>query len=128
MASRDLFDVVEELREWGIMATAPKAVTSMSQLGNSMSCVMCDKVFFPNRRDARFCSAKCRKAANRKGISGRGKPSQASYDVARQALFKMASYNAQNSIKSLVISGLELLDDGNKRKIYEMLREYNWED
>lgn len=110
-------------------STAPLSVTLPSHLkGESMSCVVCDKIFYPTRKDARFCSAKCRKAANRMGIRGRGKPSQSSYDVARQALFKMASYNAQNSIKSLVISALELLDEDNKRKIYEMLREYNWED
>jgi hypothetical protein len=105
-----------------------KAVTSKSHLRESMSCVVCDAIFFPSRKDARFCSAKCRKAANRKGISGRGRPHAASYDIARKALYKLAAYNAQSAIKSLIISALELLDDGNKRKIYEMLREYRFED
>jgi hypothetical protein len=126
-----MFDVVKELRKRGIMDTSnknTKAVTSKSHLRESMSCVVCDKIFFPSRKDARFCSAKCRKFANRHGISGRGLPHAASYDIARKALYKLAAYNAQNAIKSLIISALELLTDENKKRIYLMLREYRFED
>lgn len=105
------------------------SVTSMSHIkGNSMSCVICDKIFFPNRKDARFCSPKCRKQANRKGISGRGLPHASHYDNARKELYRLASYNAQNAIKSLIITALEMLTDENKKRIYQMLREYPFDD
>lgn len=108
--------------------TAPKAVTRPSHKTETISCVICDKIFFANRKDAKFCSAKCRQKAHRKGIGGRGLPHAPHYDSARKELFKLASYNAQNAIKSLIISALEFLTDENKKRIYLMLREYRFED
>lgn len=86
-------------------------------------CVICGTCFLA-RKNARFCSAKCRKKASRKGIKGKGKLHQTHYDVARKALYDLAGLDAQNSIKAITITALELLDEKNKKKIWDMLKDY----
>jgi hypothetical protein len=95
----------------------------------TLRCPICDKLFFAKRKDARFCSAKCRQQAHRKGISGKGRnPEQAVYGVVEKGLYNLAALDKQNSIKTLVLLGLELLTEDNKKKVFQMLREYPFDE
>lgn len=89
-------------------------------------CPMC-KQLFDGKENARFCGARCRKRAQRANVSGKGKENQTLYDLMRRQFNELAGMGAQNTIKVLVLIGLELLEEKDKRKIYEMLREYPWE-
>ena len=86
---------------------------------------MCNGLF-DGKRNAVYCSARCRKRASRKSIA-KGTNSQVIYDLIRNQLFTLAGMSKQNTIKSLVLIALELLDESNKRKIYNMLKDYQWE-
>lgn len=86
-------------------------------------CPMCGDLFLA-RRNARFCSAKCRKRASRKGIKGKGKLHQTHYSIAQKALYDLAGLDAQNSIKAITILALELLDENNKKKVWDMFKDY----
>jgi hypothetical protein len=101
---------------------------SVTDKKEAMSCVICDRVFLPKRRDARFCSAKCRKAASRGGVKAKGNPHQAIYDVVRKAFNNLAAMEKQNVIVSLVFIALNLLNDSHKRKVWEMLRDYPFDE
>jgi predicted nucleic acid-binding Zn ribbon protein len=92
----------------------------------TMTCPICNVIFFPTRKDARFCSAKCRKRANREKVSAKGKLNQTIYDIVSKHLYSLAGMGAQNSIKAIVLLGLNLLDESGKRKIYESLKDYEW--
>lgn len=86
-------------------------------------CAICGECFL-GRSDARFCSAKCRKRASRKGIKGKGRLHQTHYDICCKAIYALDGLNAQNSIKAIVILAINLLDENNKKKIWEMLKDY----
>jgi len=101
------------------------SVTDKTEL---VSCVICDRLFLAKRSDARYCSPKCRKRASRDGIKAAKKPHQSHYQQAQKSMYKLAQWDAQNAIKSIVLLGLELLDDNNKRKVWDALRDYNFED
>jgi hypothetical protein len=101
---------------------------SVTDNREAIFCVVCGNLFLARRKDARYCSAKCRKRASRGGVKAIGKPHQAHYDQAKTAMYRMAEWDAQNAIKSIVLLGLELLDDRNKRKIWDALRTYEFED
>jgi hypothetical protein len=101
---------------------------SVTDKAEAMSCVICDRVFLPKRRDARYCSAKCRKAASRGGINAKGQPHQAIHDVIRKALNNLAAMEKQKTIVSLILIALNLLTDDNKKKVYDMLRDYRFDD
>jgi hypothetical protein len=86
-------------------------------------CPMCEGLF-EGKANARFCSARCRKRASRQKVTAKGNLNQTHYQIVHKHLYTLAGLDAQNSLKALALLTLTLLNDANKKKVWDMLRDY----
>lgn len=89
---------------------------------HSISCGSCQGLFFPKREDARFCSAKCRKAANRKGVKAGRHDGQTEYALIQKYLFKLMGLERWGSLRSLVLLIIENMPDAQRGKLYSAIK------
>jgi hypothetical protein len=85
------------------------------------TCPVCDSLFFPTRSDAVYCSARCRKRAQRSKTNRNRDETQAVYNQARSALFKLQAYGAHRQIRALMIALLNDMPDEERVRLYEMI-------
>lgn len=89
---------------------------------HSATCGNCQHVFFPKREDARFCSAKCRKAASRKGVKAGRHDGQTEYSLIQQYCFKLMGLEKWGSLRSLVLLIIENMPDAQRTKLYGSIK------
>lgn len=90
------------------------------------TCHHCRKDFWAERRSAKFCSAKCRKANNRRGsqddnIKEAARKAQVELYTIIQYTGGLHHFRAQNQLKSLVLTILHYLDDDSLLKIHDAM-------
>lgn len=84
-------------------------------------CPMCQGLFESARSDAKFCSAKCRMRAKRAKVNNSRNQEQVEYKKVLNSLNQLSSLGRQNMIRSLMLAGIELLDDAQRQKLYDQI-------
>lgn len=90
----------------------------------TVRCPMCENLFFPKRRDATYCSPKCRKRAQRGNVkSSRINKSQPFFLLAQKNVLHLIGMGATRSLYSLAIQILSELPDEYRNRVYEQLKD-----
>jgi len=86
-------------------------------------CPMCPTMFAPTRKDAIYCSGKCRQRARRKKLNKSKSSDTVNYKFLVSKIHELHGLGMQNKIRSLIIESIYWLDDAQRAKLYGQLDE-----